>query len=89
MSAAVQEFATTVGTSAVALGSNGFQGRAGITIFNSGGGGVLYVGGPGITIGNGIALASNNTPLTINTPQSAGIYGISSLAGTLVKTLEF
>ena len=86
---AVQQSAQTVGTIAVALGSNGgLQGRTYITIFNGGGGGVLFAGGSNVTIQDGIAFASNATPFTFNTPQGESIYGISNIAGTLVKTIE-
>lgn len=86
---AIQESAQTVGTSATALGSNGFTGRAGIVVFNAGGGGVLFLGGPNVAIATGLALASNGTALTIQTPEGAAVYGIASLAGTLVRVLEF
>ena len=89
MSNAIQESSYTIGTTAVSLGSNGFVGRAGITIFNAGGGGVLYVGSGGVTIGGGISLASNATPLQLPTPEGAAVYGIASLAGTLVRIIEY
>lgn len=84
----VQEFAQTVGASAVALGSNGgLQGRTKITIFNNGGGGDLFVGGPNVSTATGVAVHSNAS-LTLDTPQATSIYGIGSLAGTLVRTIE-
>lgn len=90
MSSFLQDSAVTVGTaSPVALGSNGFQGRAGITIFNNGGGGVLFIGGPNVTVSTGVAIASNAAPLILNTPQGAAVYGIGSLAGTQVRVIEF
>ena len=85
----VQQSAQTVGTVAVALGSNGgLQGRTYITIFNAGGGGNLYAGGSNVTTADGVAFASNATPFTFSTPQGESIYGISNIAGTLVKTIE-
>mgnify|MGYP000048737634 CR=1 FL=1 len=39
-----QESTTTVNATAVALGSNGFAGRARMIVQNGGGGGVVYVG---------------------------------------------
>ena len=95
MSAAVQESSLTIGTAtAVALASNGLVGngllgRAGIIVFNAGGGGNVYLGGPNVSIGTGIALASNASPITINTPSGAAVYGIASLAGTVVRIIEF
>lgn len=85
----IQNFQQTVGTSAVALGSNGgLAGRGYITIYNAGGGGVLFVGGPNVAIGQGMAIASNATPLQFPTPQGESVYGIASLAGTVVSTIE-
>lgn len=89
MSAAVQDSAQTIGTSAVALGSNGFVGRAGISIYNTGGG-TIYVGGPNVAIGTGIALGSNNyPPYQQPLPQNAAIYAISTNPGTVVRIIEF
>lgn len=86
---AIQESAQTVGNSAVALGSNGFNGRAGIVVFNNGGGGTLFVGGPNVTSATGMAINSNSAPVTFSTPEGAAVYGVASLAGTLVRVIEF
>ena len=90
MSAAVQESSINVGTSApVALGSNGFPGRAGVVVFNAGGGGNLRLGGPNVTVGTGLALASNATPITINTPEGAALYAIGDFGTAVAKIIEF
>lgn len=90
MSSAVQESSINVGTATpVSLGSNGFLGRAGVTIYNAGGGGNLYVGGPNVTIGTGMAIASNATPLTISTPEGAAVYAIGNQGTSVAKIIEF
>lgn len=90
MSAAVQESSINVGTATpVALGSNGFLGRAGIVVFNAAGGGNLYLGGPNVTITTGLALASNATPITINTPEGAALYAIGNQGTSVAKIIEF
>lgn len=86
---AIQESTQTIAPgTAVALGSNGFIGRAGITVFNGGGGGNLFLGGPNVTPATGIAVASNAS-VTIATTQGGSIYATSTLAGTVARLLEF
>ena len=90
MSAAVQDSAITLNSSSVpvALGSNGFQGRAGVTVFNAGPGNI-YLGGPAVTTATGLAVASNATPVTVSTPEGAALYAVTSATGTVARIIEF
>lgn len=83
-----QDSTQTVGTTAVSLGSNGYVGRAQITVFNGGGGGNLYIGGPNVTTATGFSIASNASA-TFATPQSGTIYAVASLPGTIARILEY
>lgn len=86
---AILESAITINSATVpvALGSN--QGRSQISIFNSGGGGTVYLGGSAVSIGTGIALASNGTPFLYPTPQGELIYAVTGAAGSIVRIIEF
>ena len=86
---AFQDSVQSIGSNALALGSNGFQGRSQISIFNPGGG-IIFVGGPSVASNTGTAIASNATQI-FNTPQGGSIYAVSdNTAGkVLVRVLEF
>lgn len=90
---AFQDSVQAIGSNAVALGSNGFVGRAQISIFNPGGGtgpGTLYVGGPSVASNTGLAVASN-TSQTFNTPMGGSIYGVSDTTGAKanIRIIEY
>lgn len=82
-----QESTTTVNTTAVALGSNGFTGRARIVVQNGGGGGNLYIGSAGVTTATGFALASNSSQ-EFPAPQGSPVYAVSNLAGAIARVVE-
>ena len=84
-----QDSVQSIGSNAVALGSNGYQGRSQISIYNPGGG-IIFVGGAAVASNSGYAIASNATQ-TFNTPQGEAIYAVSdkTIGTTLVRILEF
>ena len=86
---AFQDSVQSIGSNAVALGSNGFTGRAQINIFNPGGG-IIFVGGPSVNSNSGFAIASNQSAV-FNTPQGGAIYAVSdkTVGTTPVRIIEF
>ena len=78
----VRGFSVTVGTTPVALASNGATDpQLIVSVQNPGSGGILYAGGSNVVAGQGFAIASNGT-LTA-TVAGGRLYGVSQASQTV------
>ena len=80
----------SVGSNPKALASNSMPTAAARVIVHNMGGaasGIVYIGDEEVTVSSGVALASNATPLTINTAGGT-VYAISQTEYQTVRILE-